>query len=137
MGPSALPACERKRTLDSRSGAVAAKKNCATMRYNCISVASSIILKRKVVNTRHRVMTSRKFHLSLKYLCGEAYQRHGMVLVKQKESPLWFGTLARISRQVPRTRMFSATGEDRPHLARKRCHHDGGPFPKVARNHLD
>lgn len=86
MGPSALPACERKRTLDSRSGAVAAKKNCATMRYNCISVASSIILKRKVVNTRHRVMTSRKFHLSLKYLCGEAYQRHGMVLVKQKEN---------------------------------------------------
>lgn len=72
MGPSALPACERKSTLDSRSGAVAAKKNCATMRYSCLSVASSIILKRKVVNTRDSVVTSKKFHLSLKYLCDDA-----------------------------------------------------------------
>lgn len=64
MGPIALPACDKKSTLEKRSGAVAAKKNWATRRSEDLSVKSSIILKMKVTKTSPKVITSKKFHLS-------------------------------------------------------------------------
>lgn len=68
MGPRELPICVRKRIRDKRSGAAVAKNSCARKRNLSSPLLSSNTRKRNAMETKTTVVTSRKFHLSEKYL---------------------------------------------------------------------